>query len=150
MWVHARKIQMLFAKIKRRFSQDLKTFYFHNAIYDQVYEDEARRTPVTLRKVMENSPEYRVFIVGDSYMGPHELLSPYGSIEFREESPKPSLENLKTLHEHFPYLVWINPTPKQFWNRTVASYIQQIMRMEPLSINGILEAAKYMNQIKHF
>ena len=35
---------------------------------------------------MENSPDYRVFIVGDSYMGPHELLSPYGSIEFREES----------------------------------------------------------------
>ena len=150
MWVHARKVQMLFAKIKRRFPQDLKTFYFHNAIYDQVYEDEARRKPVTLRKVMENSPDLRVFIVGDSYMGPHELLSPYGSIEFREESSTPGLENLKTLHEHFPYLVWINPTPKQFWNRTVASYIQQVIHMEPLSINGILETAKYMNQIKHF
>ncbi len=150
MWVHARKVQMLFAKIKRRFSQDLKTFYFHNAIYDQVYEDEARRKPVMLRKVMENSPEYRVFIVGDSYMGPHELLSPYGSIEFREESSTSGLENLKTLHKHFPFLVWINPTPKQFWNRTVASYIQQVMRMEPLTIKGILEAAKYMNQIKHF
>jgi len=150
MWVHARKVQMLFAKIKRRFPQDLKTFYFHNAIYDQVYEDEARRKPFTLRKVMENSPDYRVFIVGDSYMGPHELLSPYGSIEFREESSTPGLENLKTLHEHFPYLVWINPTPKQFWNRTVASYIQQVMHMEPLTINGILETAKYMNQIKHF
>ena len=150
MWVHARKVQMLFAKIKRRFPQDLKTFYFHNAIYDQVYEDEARRKPVTLRKVMENSPDYRVFIVGDSYMGPHELLSPYGSIEFREESSTPGLENLKTLHEHFPYLVWINPTPKQFWNRTVAAYIQQVMHMEPLTINGILETAKYMNQIKYF
>ena len=150
MWVHARKVQILFAKIKRRFPQDLKTFYFHNAIYDQVYEDEARRKPVTLRKVMENSPDYRVFIVGDSYMGPHELLSPYGSIEFREESSTPGLENLKTLHEHFPYLVWINPTPKQFWNRTVAAYIQQVMHMEPLTINGILETAKYMNQIKHF
>jgi uncharacterized protein with von Willebrand factor type A (vWA) domain len=150
MWVHARKVQMLFAKIKRRFPQDLKTFYFHNAIYDQVYEDEARRKPVTLRKVMENSPDYRVFIVGDSYMGPHEMLSPYGSIEFREESSTPALENLKTLHEHFPYLVWINPTPKQFWNRTVAPYIQQEIHMEPLTINGILESAKFMNQIKHF
>nr|ADI18191.1 uncharacterized protein conserved in bacteria [uncultured delta proteobacterium HF0200_39N20] len=150
MWVHARKVQMLFAKIKRRFPQDLKTFYFHNAIYDQLYEDEARRKPVTLRKVMENSPDYRVFIVGDSYMGPHELLSPYGSIEFREESATPGLENLKTLHEHFPYLVWINPTPKQFWNRTVASYIQQVIHMETLTINGIIEAAKHMNQIKHF
>ena len=150
MWVHSRKVQTLFAKIKRRFPQDLKTFYFHNAIYDQVYEDESRRKPVTLRKVLENSPEYRVFIVGDSYMGPHELLSPYGSIEFREESPTTGLENLKTLHEHFPYLVWINPTPKQFWNRTVAAHIEPVMRMEPLTINGILEAAKYMNQIKHF
>ena len=150
MWVHARKVQVLFAKIKRRFPQDLKTFYFHNAIYDQVYEDEARRKPVTLRKVMENSPDYRVFIVGDSYMGPHELLSPYGSIEFREESSTPGLENLKTLHEHFPYLVWINPTPKKFWSRTVAAYIQQVIQMEPLTINGIIEAARYMNQIKNF
>jgi len=117
MWVHARKVQMLFAKIKRRFPQDLKTYYFHNAIYDQVYEDEARRKPVTLRKVMENSPDYRVFIVGDAYMGPHELLAPFGSIEFREESSTPSLENLKTLHDHFPFVVWINPTPKQLIKR---------------------------------
>ncbi len=150
MWVHAQKVQTLFAKIKRRFPQDLKTFYFHNAVYDQVYEDEARRKPVTLRKVMENSPEYRVFIVGDAYMAPHELLSPFGSIEFREESSTPSLTNLKTLHEHFPYVVWINPTPKQYWNRTVAPYVQQVFKMEPLTINGILEAAKYMNGIKHF
>ena len=117
----------LFAKIKRRFPQDLKTYYFHNAIYDQVYEDEARRKPLTLRKVMENSPDYRVFIVGDAYMAPHEMLSPFGSIEFREESSTPSLANLKTLHEHFPYVVWVNPTPKKYWNRTVAPYVQKVL-----------------------
>ena len=99
---------------------------------------------------MENSPDNRVFIVGDSYMAPHELLSPFGSIEFREESSNPSLENLKTLHEHFPYFVWINPTPKKFWNRTVAPHIQKVCKMEPLTINGILNSAKYMNEIKHF
>ena len=150
MWVHAQKVQTLFAKIKRRFPQDLKTYYFHNAVYDQVYEDEARRLTISLRKVMENSPDYRVFIVGDSYMAPHELLAPFGSIEFREESSTPSLENLKTLHDHFPYVVWINPTPKKYWVRTVAPYIQKIFKMEPLTINGILEAAKYMNSIKYF
>ena len=150
MWVHAQKVQTLFAKINRRFPQDLKTYYFHNAVYDQVYEDVARRKPLTLRKVMENSPDYRVFIVGDAYMAPHEMLSPFGSIEFREESSTPSLENLKTLHEHFPYVVWINPTPKQYWNRTVAPYVQKVLKMEPLTINGILKATKYMNSIKHF
>ena len=150
MWVHAKKVQTLFSKIKRRFPQDLKIYYFHNAIYDQVYEDESRRIPILLRKVMDNSPANRVFIVGDSYMAPHELLSPFGSIEFREESPIPSLNNLKTLHEHFPYLVWINPTPKKYWKRTVAPYIQNLFRMEPLTIKGILQAAKYMNEIKHF
>ena len=150
MWVHAQKAKILFAKIKRRFPQDLKTYYFHNAIYDEVYEDEARRKPFSLRRVMENSPDYRVFIIGDAYMAPHELLSPFGSIEFREESSTPSLANLKTLHEHFPYVVWINPTPKQYWKRTVAPYVQKVFKMEPLTINGILEAAKYMNGIKHF
>ena len=150
MWTHTQKVQSLFAKIKRRFPQDLKTYYFHNAIYDQVYEDETRRIPKTLRKVMENSPDYRVFIVGDSYMAPHELLSPFGSIEFREESSTPSMENLKTLSEHFPFIVWINPTPKKYWKRTVAPYIQKIFRMEPLTINGIIESAKYFNGINHF
>ena len=150
MWIHAKKVQSLFGKIKRHFPQDLKTYYFHNTIYDQVYEDESRRLPITLRKVMENSPDYRVFIVGDSYIAPHELLSPFGSIEFREESSTPSLKNLKKLHDHFPYIVWINPTPKKYWGRTVAPYIQKIFRMEPLTLNGILEATKYMNSIKHF
>lgn len=83
-------------------------------------------------------------------MGPHELLSSYGSIEFREESPIPSLTNLKELHEHFPYMVWINPTPQQYWSRTVAPYISEVMHMEPMSINGILDAAKHLNQIRHF
>ena len=150
MWVHAQKVQMLFAKIKRRFPQDLKTYYFHNTIYEQVYEDKERRKPIRLRQVMENSPDYRVFIVGDAYMGPHELLAPFGAIEFREESSTPSLENLKSLKEHFPFVVWINPTPKQFWKRTIAPYVQQVFHMEPLTINGILESAKYMNGIKHF
>ena len=99
---------------------------------------------------MENSPDYRVFIVGDSYMAPHELLSPFGSIEFREESSTPSMENLKTLSEHFPFIVWINPTPKKYWKRTVAPYIQKIFRMEPLTINGIIKSAKYFNGINHF
>ncbi len=150
MWAHARKVQTLFSKIKRRFPNDLKTYYFHNAIYDQVYEDEARRKPVLLRKLKENSPDCRVFIVGDAYMGPHELLAPYGAIEFREESQTPGIVNLRELHQHFPYLVWINPTPKQYWNRTVASYIKELMHMEPLTINGILSTARYLNQVRHF
>jgi len=41
-------------------------------------------------------------------------------------------------------------TPKQYWNRTIAPYVQQVFQMEPLTINGIMEAAKYMNGIKHF
>ncbi len=150
MWVHARKVQMLFAKIKRRFPQDLKTYYFHNAICDQVYEDEARRKPVTLRKVMENSSDYRVFIVGDAYMGPHEFLAPFGSIEFREESSTQSLENIKSLHEHFPFVVGINRTPKQYWNRTILLYVKQVYQMEPFYTNGIKEAANTTNGIKPF
>ena len=150
MWVHARKVQQLFSKIKRRFPQDLKTFYFHNAIYSQVYEDEMRRKLLPLSRLMENSPEYRVFYVGDAYMGPHELISPYGSIEFREESATPSIANLKALHDHFPYSIWINPTPRQYWSRTVAPYIQEFMHMEPLTINGILGSARYLDQVRHF
>ena len=150
MWTHARKVQSLFGKIKRRFPHDLKSYYFHNAIYDQVYEDEMRRKPVALRKLLEHSPDYRVFFVGDAYMGAHELLAPFGSIEYREESATPSVRNLKTLRDHFPYMMWLNPTPAPYWSRTVAPFIQEVMPMEPLTLHGIANAVRTFNQTRHF
>ncbi|MGK5094428.1 hypothetical protein WDW89_20730 [Deltaproteobacteria bacterium TL4] len=145
MVMHTRQIQRLFSKIKRRFTHDLKTYYFHNTIYDQVYEDESRRTSVALGKLLEHTPDFKVFIVGDAHMGPHEVFSPYGAIEHREESKTPSIENLQALRQHFPHMVWINPIDQKYWSHTVASVIQKIIPMEPLTIHGIVKAVQHMN-----
>lgn len=150
MWAHVHTVQRLFAKMKRRFPQDLRCYYFHNAVYAQVYEDEARRKPTPLRKLLEQSPDYRVFMVGDAYMAAHELLAPFGAIEYREESPVPSVAQLQSLQEHFPYLCWLNPTPQPFWTRTVAPFIQKIMPMYPLTVRGLTEAIRVFNQTRHF
>lgn len=142
---HAHKVQKLFSKIKRRFSHDLKTYYFHNTIYEQVYSDQARETAVSLHKLMEHSKDHKVIVVGDCYMGPHELLAPYGSIEYREESDTPSIDHLKNLSDHFPHMVWINPIPEQYWPHTLVPVIEKVMPVQPLSLNGIANAVRLMN-----
>ena len=150
MRIHIRQVQQLFSKIKRRFTHDLKVYYFHNTIYDHVYEDEVRRKPFPLRKLLEYSPDYKVFVVGDAHMAPHELLSPHGAIESREESETPSIENWQALKQHFPHLAWINPIGEGYWNHTVASVIQQFIPMEPFTIRGLVNAVQKMNSIHRF
>jgi uncharacterized protein with von Willebrand factor type A (vWA) domain len=150
MWAHVHVVQQLFSKMKRRFTQDLCSFYFHNAVYAQVYEDEARRKPLPLRKLLDYNPDYRVFIVGDAYMAAHEMLAPFGAIEYREESPVPSIQQLRELKDHFPYLCWLNPTPERYWARTVAPFVQQVMPMYPLTVRGLTDAIRGFESITHF
>ena len=141
---HAEKVRHLFSKMTRRFSHDLQIYYFHNAIYDHVYADETREIPVPLGRIMSNSSDCKLFIVGDAYMGPHELLSAYGAIEYREESSTPSIENLQALKTQFTHTVWINPIAKQYWTHTLVPIIQKIMPIEPLTLNGLRNAIRYM------
>lgn len=145
---HIHQVQVLFQKLKRRFSQDLTTYYFHNSIYDQVYEDEARRRPVSLKRLLGKSPDSKVVVLGDADMAPQEMLSPYGSIEYREESPTPSIENWRVLHRHFPSMVWINPIGLPHWRYTLAPQLQQLFPMFPLTPNGLHQAVMALNQQK--
>jgi uncharacterized protein with von Willebrand factor type A (vWA) domain len=143
---HAKNVSTLFLKMKRRFTHDLKIYFFHNSIYDRVYTDETRREPVPISKILKLDPIHKVFIVGDADMAPHELLATYGSIEPREECKTPSLEILRQIATHFPKTVWLNPIRQRSWLLTTAEYVMRVMEMYPLTPHGIGKAVEFMTR----
>lgn len=143
---YSEAVRSLFLKMKRRFTHDMKIYFFHNAIYDRVYSDEIRRTPVALHKILQFNRDHKVFIVGDADMSPHELLATYGSIEPREECETPSIKQLKRIADKFPKTVWLNPLPQKVWLTTTAEYVMRVMKMYPLTPHGIAKAIEYMNR----
>lgn len=143
---YAKTVSTIFLKMKRRFTHDLKIYFFHNSIYDRVYSDEMRREPVPLARILKMDPTHKVFIVGDADMAPHELLARYGAIEPREECELPSIEVLRRIATRFPKTVWLNPIPQKSWLVTTAEYIIRVMKMFPLTPHGIASSVDYMNR----
>ncbi len=133
---YIKTIRELFKKMKTRFSHDLETYYFHNTIYDRVFEDSRRSKPVFLDKILSKDPEYRVFIIGDASMAPYELN-------------KMSLRTYKKLTKKFKRLVWLNPEPQRYWRHTYTlNVIRQVLEMFPLTPRGIEQAVRKMNTFR--
>ncbi len=134
-------VQTLFDYARAQF-KDLKTYFFHNTIYDQLWEDPARyRKPKKLDEFVRLDPETRWIVVGDASMAPYELMATDGSIHLEERSGKPSLERLQSLARTFPHTAWLNPVPRRMWDYTrTISIIRQVFPMFELTLDG-LEAA---------
>ena len=131
-------VQTLFNYSKSQF-KDLKTYFFHNTIYDYLWEDPARyRKPVKIDEFTRLDPDTRLIVVGDASMAPYELMAADGSIYAMERSGKPSIERLKFLRDTFNYNVWLNPIPEQNWGYTpTIDVIQNIFPMFELSLDGL-------------
>ncbi|MBW1668745.1 MAG: hypothetical protein JRJ66_11975, partial [Deltaproteobacteria bacterium] len=94
-------VQTLFNYARAQF-KDLKTFFFHNTIYDTLWEDPQRlRKPFALDELARMDPETRFIIVGDASMAPYELMATDGSIHLEERSGKPSYERLRFIAKTF-------------------------------------------------
>ena len=79
-------VQTLFDYARSQF-KELKTFFFHNTIYDTLWGDPARfRKPQRIEEFARLDPETRLVIVGDASMAPYELLATDGSIYAEERS----------------------------------------------------------------
>jgi uncharacterized protein len=143
---HVDLTRLLFDKLKDRF-KELKTYYFHNTIYDQVFADPQHRVRIPLTKLLQTSPETRVIIMGDASMGPQELVAPFGSLYFESENQFPSIYWLEKLNQRFPHLVWLTPILKEYWEHSAwtLTAIAEICHMEDLSLNGIKKAVAYLN-----
>lgn len=134
-------VQTLFNYARAQF-KDLKTFFFHNTIYDYLWEDPPRRyKPFPVDQLVRLDPQTRFVVVGDASMAPYELMATDGSIHVEERSGRPSIERLKFIVETFPHSVWLNPVSANEWNYTATiRYIKEIFPMFELTLDG-LEAA---------
>ena len=131
-------VQTLFDYTRSQF-KDLKTYFFHNTVYDTIWEDPGRRTKP--QKVVEMSrfdPETRLIMIGDASMAPYELMSRDGSIYVNERSGVPSIERMEFLAKTFPHCVWLNPVSSRQWQYTqTISVIARVMPMFEFSIDGL-------------
>ena len=138
-------VQTLFDYARDQF-KDLKTFFFHNTVYDFLWEDPARiKQPFRVEDFISFDPQTRLILVGDGSMAPYELMAADGSIHVEERSGKPSIEQLKFLAQTFPHCVWMNPVFSQMWNQTrTITTIGQIFPMFELTLDGLEGAVNHL------
>jgi len=70
--------------------KDLRYYYFHNCIYDNLYQDMERQETIGtnhLLRLVES--DYKVLLVGDARMAVSELLYTNGAISYHERSKIP-------------------------------------------------------------
>ncbi len=139
----------LFSAARTEFKH-LEYFYFHNFIYDAVWKDNYRRTSESIRlhDIMHKySSDYKVVFVGDASMSPYEIGSPGGCIEFfNEEAGEIWMRRLKETYEK---LVWLNPTPNDYWGHTqTVQMTRQLVedKMYPLTLQGLEDAMAFLSK----
>lgn len=126
--------------------KELRTYYFHNCIYDRLYE-----TPRLLGEgvptewVLKNyGGGYKVIIVGDAAMNPYELRERH--YDWLRGAYGPSgLEWLNRLRGQYPYLIWLNPEPMparpDYWSQTHCQ-LARMFHMYDLSAEGLEHGMK--------
>jgi uncharacterized protein len=131
-------VQTLFNYARAQF-KDIKVFFFHNTIYDFVWEDPPRRyKPQRVQDFSTWDRQSRLIVVGDASMAPYELMATDGSIHIEERSGLPSIDRLNLLAHLFPKVAWLNPTPSRLWplTRTIG-VIGSIFPMFELTLDGL-------------
>ena len=138
-------VQTLFNYARAQF-KDLRTLFFHNTIYDVLWEDPPRRSkPFRVSEMPRLDPETRFIIVGDASMAPYELMATDGSIHYEGRSGRPSYERLQLIAETFPHTVWLNPKMADEWRYTrTIQIIREIFPMFELTLDGLEAAVTHM------
>ncbi len=139
----------LFSACKTEFKH-IEYFYFHNFIYDFVWKNNQRRHAETtpLYDVLHTySSDYKVIFVGDASMAPYEITSPYGSVEYNNEEAGSVW--MQRLTETFEKVIWLNPTPKRFWDYSTSIQLTQDLienKMYELTLKGLEKGISYLTK----
>lgn len=140
---HAQLCETLFSAARSEFKR-LDTYWFHNFLYERVWQDNARRQTLqtsTAELIRTYGKDHRLIIVGDATMSPYEIMVPGGSVEHWNEEPGALW--LKRLQQAFPHCVWLNPESPQWWDTTPSVRMtRELMsdRMYPMTVDGLQQA----------
>ena len=138
-------VQTIFNYSRSQF-KELKTFFFHNTIYDNIWEDPPRfKKPHPVSDLARRDPETRFVIVGDASMAPYELMAADGSIHIEERTTMSSHDRLRFIADTFRHSVWLNPKMSAEWpyTRTINA-IREIFPMFELTIDGLENMVAYL------
>jgi uncharacterized protein len=137
---HVRVCEELFSAARGEFKH-LVHFYFHNFLYEHVWQDNRRRASASMpmtQVLRTYTRDYRVILVGDATMSPYEILQPGGSIDhWNKEAGSVWIQRLCAT---FPRLVWLNPEPLERWEYTSSVRITRELigdRMFPVTMAGL-------------
>lgn len=143
---HAELVSRLFTAASRsgRFAK-FRSYYFHNCVYNAVYEDAQFRKPVAVADLLATSDrDEKLVVVGDALMHPAELLDPGGSMYLLSQQRASGHEWLRRLAAHFRSAAWLNPEPDRFWPGTTIEVVASVFGMWPLSLDGLAAAVRYL------
>lgn len=146
---HVKVCEELFSAARSEFKY-LEYYYFHNFLYESVWTKGRRRhaeTESTFDLIHKYPDDYKVIFVGDATMAPYEITHSGGSIEHYNEEP--GAVWMQRMADRFEHLVWLNPTPRDFWEHSSSiGLVRELVtdRMMPLTIKGLEEA---MNSLLH-
>ncbi len=148
---HVKIVSELFSAAKRATHfRELRSYYFHNAIYGQVFETETFRDPVPISRLFREceSERYQLVIVGDAAMHPGELHSDgpwyrgHGSTEERITA----YGWFQMLAERFKRHVWLNPDDPNYWYSHTVRELGAVYPMFPLTLDGLTEAMAHLSR----
>jgi len=146
---YVKTCEELFSAARIEFKH-MEYFYFHNFIYDGLWQNnEMRYDEVipTLDVLRKYGRDYKVIFVGDAAMATYEITHAGGSIDFMNREAGSNW--LKRITDVYEKAVWLNPTPKEYWQHTHSiGIIEQLMddRMYPLTLKGMEEAMAYLSK----
>lgn len=146
---HIKVCEEMFSAARSEFKH-MEYFYFHNFIYESVWNNNIRRhnERLSLMDVMHKySSDYKVIFVGDAAMSPYEILQPGGSVEHWNEEPGEVW--MRRLKDTYEKLIWINPVPPGEWHYTHSIDVTSQLvegHMYPLTVKGLEEGMGYLSK----
>jgi uncharacterized protein with von Willebrand factor type A (vWA) domain len=143
---YAHLVSQLFTAASRagRFAR-FRSYYFHNCVYEAVYEDARFYKALPLADLLATSDRAeKLVVVGDASMHPAELLEAAGSMYFYTRNATPGLEWMRRLAEHFRGAAWLNPEPEEYWGQTTIQILARLFPMFPLTIEGLGRAVRQL------
>ncbi len=140
---HYKLVSRLFSAARSLF-KDMKSYTFHNCIYQDLWIDIEKDMRVETEEVLRaTGKDYKLIIVGDAAMAPGELFEVGGAIDMDYHNPIPGIKWLKRLRESFPDSIWLNPLPEHLWDSIESvKIISDIFPMFPLTLQGLEDGTK--------
>lgn len=146
---HVRVCEELFSAARTEFKH-MKSFYFHNFLYESVWSNNVRRhneRTQVLDILHKYSHDYKIVFVGDASMSPYEIVQPGGSVEHWNEEPGEMW--MRRIQDVYDRVIWLNPVPEEDWQYTQSVAItHQLMegRMYPLTLSGLEKGMAYLSK----